>query len=71
MSVASLTLFLSKLTELGEMEKMKSLINYKMFTCGNCGLDYQGVYPYLHDVLGVVCNDCLNCEVINNQLAQS
>ena len=48
---------------------MQTLVKYKTFTCSNCALQYQGVQPYIHIVLGVVCIDCLDAEVHDSKWA--
>ena len=48
---------------------MGSLIKYNDYRCSNCGDEYQGVYAYVHSVLGIVCIDCLDVEVYDSKWA--
>jgi len=50
-------------------KKMKSIIKWNDYKCNNCGDKYQGVYAYVHKIMGIVCVDCLNIEINDSKWA--
>ena len=43
--------------------KMKSLVNYKTWTCTDCGDDYQGSYGYINLSGDISCVSCLDFDI--------
>lgn len=50
-------------------KKMNYAKNLKTYKCSNCGLTYQSLSAYLHAVLGIVCNECMDAEVYDSKWA--
>ena len=41
----------------------------KQFKCSNCGLTYQSIFGYIHPVLGIVCLECMDVDVVDSRWA--